>query len=208
MQVDKTIFLFDFDGTITRKELLPEIGKMLGENKQREIAHLTQLAIQGVVPYHENLRNRIEVLKEVPCSEIREIVNNIPVYEEVINFLDQNKENCKIITANLDVWVLEFCSKFGLTVHTSHATELNDRIINVNSISLLDKSEVADYYKKLNPNRLVAIGDGHNDAGMMELADISIASGLTHEPSHSLFQVASHIIYSEKTLCRMLRQLL
>ncbi len=195
------IFLFDFDGTLTRKELLPEIGKKLGSIKSKQIAELTEMAIKGNVPYHENLRRRVEVLKEVPISEVKEIVKNIPLFEELALFVQTHSHRCRIVTANLDVWIEDFCSSLGVKTYMSSAIQKNDYIIQLKNV--INKKEIASKY-----NNVVAIGDGHNDAGMMEVAKVGIACGLLHEPAESLFQVASHISYSEKSLCRILQLLL
>nr|BFD62747.1 hypothetical protein BdHM001_14280 [Bdellovibrio sp. HM001] len=180
---------------------MPEIGKRLGPVKQKQISELTTAAIRGNVPYHENLRRRIDVLKEVPISEVRDIVNSVPLNEELMQFVVENSSRCRVVTANLDVWVASYLDRLGVRYYTSNAVEKDDRIVELRNI--LEKKDIASNY-----DNVVAVGDGHNDAGMLEVAEIGIACGLVHRPASSLFQVATHVTYSEKALCRMLRQLL
>ena len=56
--------------------------------------------------------------------------------------------------------------------------------------------------------KVIFIGDGNNDVEAMRLADISIASGITHKPSPGVLSVADYAIFSEEALCRLLYQLL
>ena len=56
--------------------------------------------------------------------------------------------------------------------------------------------------------KVVFIGDGNNDVEAMRLADVSIASGLTHMPAKSVLSVADYVVFNEEGLCRQLNQLL
>ena len=42
----------------------------------------------------------------------------------------------------------------------------------------------------------------------MRLADVSIASGLTHMPANGVLSVADYLVLNEEGLCRQLNQLL
>ncbi|MBO5441078.1 MAG: phosphoserine phosphatase, partial [Alphaproteobacteria bacterium] len=56
--------------------------------------------------------------------------------------------------------------------------------------------------------QVVFIGVGDNDVEAMRLADISIASGLTHHPAPSVLSIANYLTLNEEGLCRQLNQLL
>jgi magnesium-transporting ATPase (P-type) len=55
---------------------------------------------------------------------------------------------------------------------------------------------------------VVYIGDGNNDMEAMRIADVSIASGLTHYPASSVLSISNYAVFSEESLCRQLYQLL
>ena len=61
---------------------------------------------------------------------------------------------------------------------------------------------------ELEGEKVIFIGDGNNDVEAMRLADIAIASGLTHMPAKSVLSVANYLVFSEEALCRQLNQLL
>lgn len=193
-----TTFLFDLDGTLTKQEMLPAIAAAL--SIEEEIAELTQKTIAGAVPYHESLQHRVRLLSQAPNQLIQEVIRSVPLHEELYAFIREFRDYCYIVTANLDVWVKDYLNDLGLLSYTSIASVRGSHVLSLDVI--LDKRQIAINY----PN-CIAVGDGHNDTGMLEEAAVGIACGLVHEPAPSLFDVASHVVYQESTLCRLLRQL-
>jgi len=98
-----TPFCFDLDGVITAQELLPLIARALG--CEQEIAELTQAAITGVLPFHNALRLRCEMLSAIPIPQVREIVGQVLLHQQIVTFITTHREQCFVITGNLDVWV-------------------------------------------------------------------------------------------------------
>lgn len=193
------VFLFDLDGTLTTKEILPEIAAEIG--MKEELGALTREAIAGRVPYHESLTRRVQLLGKTGNRRIREIIAEVPVQPGILEFMQENRDRCYIVTANLDIWVEDFCRNLGFRSFTSNATADGDHVASLDRI--LDKRIIARGFINA-----VAVGDGHNDAGMLEEAEVGIACGLVHDPAGSLLQVATHAAYDEATLCRLLRLLL
>ncbi|MEK3725843.1 HAD-IB family phosphatase [Paenibacillus sp. FSL H8-0034] len=193
-------FLFDLDGTITQKELLPEIAKEVG--LYQEVYDLTYKTINGMIPFHTSFKQRVELFKSIKISKVREIVNAIPLNPHILNFISENKERCYIVTGNLDVWVNELCDRIGVPSYTSTAMSKDDYIIGLEHI--LDKETVALGFQQ----PFVAIGEGNNDAGMVKNAAIGIAYGGVHSPADSVLACATHAIYDEVRLCQFLKQLL
>jgi HAD superfamily phosphoserine phosphatase-like hydrolase len=197
---EKYNFFFDLDGTITRKEILPEIGKKL--NIYHEIKRLTYQTIRGEIPFHESFLKRVKILSTVPISTIRNIINNIPLNNHILTFIKENASRCYIATGNLDVWIQDLCNTIGVQYFSSIAHYKNDRIIGVKQV--LDKSKIHSLVK----GPYVAIGEGHNDAAMIGKANIGIAFGGVHRPAKTVMDEATHTIYDEKLLCKFLRRLL
>ena len=79
------IFLFDLDSTITRKEILPEISKMV--NKEKEMRKLTEETMNGVLPFKQSFLNRVELLKDTDVSLVNKMVGNIPLNESIVEFI-------------------------------------------------------------------------------------------------------------------------
>ncbi len=195
-------FLFDLDGTLTSKETLPVISKRF--NVQSQIDELTKETIRGGIPFIESFLQRIHILKEFPVSEVRALLSTVPVYSKLLDFIQSNKSDCIIVTGNLREWVSELTAIFGCECVASEGEVVNDRLIRIDKI--VRKEDVVRKYKEAG-EKVVFIGDGNNDAEAMRVADISIASGLTHMPSNSVLAVCDYLVMSEKSLVRQLEQI-
>ncbi len=195
-----SVFLFDLDGTITRNELLPLIGKQIG--LYDELAKLTDDTMQGKIPFDQSFKHRVNLLGRVKLSEVQEIVLDAPCFDELLNWIKQNREKAFIVTGNLDVWVQPWLDKHKLIGFKSES-EFIDKSYSVRKI-LRKESILRNFPDK----RLVMIGDGANDARIMELCDIGIASEMTHKISPILWEHANYVLKDEVLLCRLLTRLL
>lgn len=200
-KLSNMMFLFDLDGTVTKKEILPEIAKEAGIYD--EIKMLTEQTISGKIPFYESFLHRVELFKEMPVSKVRDIISEIPLHEEIVKFIKEYNDRCCIVTGNLDVWVDELCDNISARRLTSKAICHNDKIVKVSYV--LDKGETV---MKHFGDCFVAIGEGNNDAEMIRNARIGIAYGGVHQPATSVLSCATHVIYEEGKLCEFLRQLL
>ena len=192
-------FLFDLDGTITRQEILPEIARAVG--MQDEIAALTRRTMAGELPFESSLRRRVEILSQVPVSEVRRIVAGVEIDPHIVDFLAEHRDRCTIVTGNLDVWIADLVATLGVDCRSSTALVLGDRLIGLTSV--LDKIVVAGDYD----GAICVVGDGYNDLGLMAAADYGVAYGGVHAPAPGLYDVASHAIFDPERLCELLSAL-
>lgn len=196
-------FVFDLDGTITKKETLPLIAEYFGV--QKEITQLTQETIEGNIPFVESFIRRVHILSQISVSGISELLLNVPLYQDIYDFIQQHIDSCVIATGNLDCWTKLLANKMGCECFFSCAEVKDDSVFRLNSI-LRKEQVVFDFQQR--GYKVVFIGDGNNDLEAMRVADVSIATGLTHYPSKSILPVTDYLIFNEKTLCHQLNQLL
>lgn len=201
----KKVYLIDLDSTITRGEILPAIAKKIG--KEKEMKELTEKGMMEDIPFDESLKRRMKIISDIPVSSMNKTILDIPLNNQLVNFIKENKENCYIVSGTVDVLIDELMTKFDMKDHfySSHATVKNDKIVSIDKV--INKSDVARFFKMDKDNKIIAIGDGSNDAKMAEVADLSIAFGGVRKPAPSLVKVANYIANSEEELCDLLKKI-
>ena len=200
--MSRYIFLFDLDSTVTKQEILPTISKRLGIYER--MSELTESTMRGEIPFKQSFLQRVELLKDVPVSEVNEMVSRIQLNNHLVDFIQKNHDRCHIVTGNLDVWIDEVIRKLGMERNTfcSKAIVKNDYIEDV--FNIVDKNAVIG--QMVLP--FVAIGDGNNDAEMIEAAEVGIGYGGVREIAPAVLACASHAIYDEEKLVEFLERLL
>lgn len=196
-------FIFDLDGTVTKQETLPLISKHF--NVQQKIDNLTKETIQGNIPFVESFIQRVYILGKLPINEVADLLEKVELYPEIVNFIKEHREDCVIATGNLGCWVEKLASKIGCCFYNSEGIIKDNKIDKLTKI--LKKENLVERFKN-EGERVVFIGDGNNDVEAMRIADVSIASGLTHMPAKSVLSIANYLVYTEEALCRQLNQLL
>ena len=196
------VFLFDLDATVTKVEILPVLAEQVGlAEKMKE---LTEKTMRGELPFKSSFMSRVGMLSEIPVSRVADIVANIPLNEEIVKFIRENKENCYIVTGNIDAWIEKLIARIGLPMthcFCSTVSVKDDMMASINSV--LDKEMVTKQFVA----PIVAIGDGSNDADMVKMAEVGIGFGGVRPVAYSLMCNATHVIYDEKRLCDFLRTL-
>lgn len=197
----KRIFIFDLDSTITAEEILPKIS--IAVNKVDEMRELTEATMQGEIPFDESFTQRVKLLSEIPVSRVQDIVNDVILNKKIVEFIQKYKEQCYIVTGNLDVWIEKLIKKIGMWEHLfcSQAEVEGDKLLSIKKI--INKKTVSE---KFLPN-LVVIGDGNNDAEMISISKIGIGCGLVREVAPAVKECCQYIIYDELTLYNILIRL-
>ena len=160
--------------------------------------------MRGELPFKQSFLQRVELLKQIPVSEVCELIGEIQLNEPLVEFIRRHQNRCYIVTGNLDLWIEKLIQKLGMEKNTfcSKALVEHDYIQDVSSI--VDKNAVIG--QMVLP--FVAVGDGNNDAEMIEAAEIGIGYGGVREIAPSVLACASHAVYQEQKLVEFLERLI
>lgn len=196
-------FCFDLDGTVTKQEILPLIAKEL--DLHEEISLLTQLTLDGLIPFQNSFKLRVKLLSTIPINIVSKIVEKVLIDEHILDFINKNRENCYIVTGNLDVWIKDLIeSRIQCKFFSSEAENKGNQLIGVKKV--LDKATSIKELRMKYDN-IVAIGDSMNDCSMFEKADIGIAYGGTHNPVNSLVKLSNFVTFDAQSLVKILQNL-
>ena len=199
----RTAFCFDLDGTVTRAEVLPIIAAELG--LAEEIGFLTQMTIRGQIPFEMSFRLRCRLLGEIDVETVARIVEQVPLDPTIAQFIRDRREQCHIVTGNLDVWVRRLASSLGCRVFSSRAEIRDDGRLGALTQVLRKGTAVRELRSQY--DRVVCVGEGFNDLPMFEEADIGIAYGGVHAPAREVVDNAAYLVNRGETLCRLLSTL-
>lgn len=199
----RTAFCFDMDGTITRTELLPCIAAELGIAD--EMATLTRATMDGHIEFEPSFRLRCLLLGQIDPQVIRQVIAAVPLDEDLLRFITGRKEDCFIVTGNLDIWIQPILQRCDCRAFTS-VGEYEEGKLRLKSI--LNKARTLRSIREdMGFARVVAVGDGANDAAMLNQADVGIAYGGVHSAAQTAIHASRYVIHNGNALCNLLRTL-
>jgi HAD superfamily phosphoserine phosphatase-like hydrolase len=193
------IFIFDLDGTITKKEILPELAKKI--SKYRIVKKMTNDAISGKTSFNVNFLERVKILNQLDDNVVDNVVDQIELDTNFLKFIKKNNSKCIIVTQNLDKWIRCIQKKINCPIYSSTAITKNGKVY---VKKILKKEEVL---KKFENKFTVAIGDGMNDYNMLKRADLGILFGKTDVNYKKMINVIDYYSENSKTICQMIQQL-
>ncbi len=200
--MSRYIFLFDLDSTVTKEEILPAVLRKTGILERTSLP--SESTVKGELPFQQSFLQRVDMLKDIPVSEVCQMVSEIPFNKRIVDFIQDNRNRCYIVTENLDVWIRPLIERLVMENHTFCSNALMENHSLQGVINIVDKNAVVS--QMMLP--IVAVGAGNNDAEMIEAAEIGIGYGGVQDVAPSVLECASHVIYDENKLAEFLQRLL
>lgn len=175
----KRTFVFDFDSTFTKVEALdvmvdiaqgnnPTKGKILAE-----IAHITNLGIDGEITFTESLERRIKLLDahkndlETLSDTLKNQVSTSIVRNKA--FFDEHKEDIYIVSAGFKEFIVPVVAEYGIPEDRVYANtfeyDSEGRIVGFDRENILTQHDgKVHVLKSLElEGEIQVIGDGYSD---------------------------------------------
>ncbi len=198
--MEQPVFLFDLDSTVTKAELLPFVAQKTGCCPQMQA--LTEQAMMGQIPFEQSFAARVALLAHLPVARVRSLAAQLPLNRQVVSFIARHRQRCWIATGNLDLWVEALAERLGMQgrCYCSAARLEDGRVAGVKTF--LDKKALVRRFDR----PVVAVGDGDNDAGMIEAAAVGIGFGGVRPIAPAVLRVADYAVYTQEELCTLLER--
>ena len=180
----KKLLVADMDSTIIEQESLDELADEVGCGK--EISQITKQAMEGKLEFEKALTLRVGYLKGTPISTINKVmINRItlsPGARTLISTMRKNNVYTALISGGFTHFTTKIAQELGFNESKANQFEIrNEKLTGVVKPPILGKESKVDFIRTLTEKigissmDVIAVGDGANDIGMLELAGSGIA---------------------------------
>lgn len=180
---EKKLVVFDLDSTLIEVEIIDELAKEAGV--QKEVEELTKKAMNGELSFKEALVERVRLLEGLPVEVLERIYSRIEFTEgarELISALKKAGYKVALVSGSFTYFTNRIKEELGLDYAFGNELEIvNGRLTGRLCGRIIDAEEKARIIEEIamregiSMDRVIAIGDGANDRIMIEKAGLGIA---------------------------------
>ncbi|KAH8426435.1 phosphoserine phosphatase SerB [Aspergillus melleus] len=183
----KRLVVFDMDSTLIRNEVIDEIAKAIGVEKQ--VSEITERAMNGELDFSASLKERVGLLKGVPADiyeKLKSVITIAPGARELCKAL--KTLGCKLAVLSGGFQPLAEWLAGELGIDYAHANHLEvDPVTQTLTGKLVSDHPIIDASQKrallqsiaesngIPISQTVAVGDGANDLLMLHAAGLGVA---------------------------------
>ena len=179
----KRLVVLDMDSTLIRIEVIDELARVAGVGP--EVARITERAMQGEMDYDESLRQRVSLLAGLDVKVLDQIASDLPLTdgaETMVRVLKRLGYKIAVISGGFSRAAEALKRRLGVDYAYSNNLEvaggkLTGRVVGpiVNAQRKAELLETIAQAEGVLLDQVIAVGDGANDALMLERAGLGIA---------------------------------
>jgi len=200
----KKLFMADMDATIVTTETLDELADEAGIKPQ--IAEITQRAMRGELDFHEALRQRVRLIKDLPEEALKRTLDETVISNgahTLLNTLKANNVFTGLVSGGFTYYTNAIADKLGFDINYGNQLDIKDGKLTGEVIDpILDKDSKLEFLNKyvqhnnVSLSDSIAIGDGANDLPMLTAAGL----GIGYQPKPLVRQeIVNCIIHTDLT---------
>jgi phosphoserine phosphatase len=179
----KRVVLLDMDSTLIKEEVIDLLAYKVGVGDQ--VSQITESAMRGEIDFATSLKKRVMLLKGADESIIPEVAKNITLSSgarTLISTLHKFGHKVGVVSGGFSNVIEPLLRELNIDFFKANTLEIQNGKLTGNLLgALVDREAKAEALKEFAKNELVdlsqtiAIGDGANDLGMIEIAGLGIA---------------------------------
>ena len=188
LQVDegrrKKMLLADMDSTMIEQECIDELAAEAGVGPK--VADITARAMNGELDFEQALRERVELLKGLPIGTIQQVYQNritfMPGGEVLIATMRAHKAYAALVSGGFTDFTHPVAEHLGFDEHRANSLLQTDGVLTGEvGLPILGREAKIIALQDISANQglsvrdVLAVGDGANDLGMLQLAGTGVA---------------------------------
>jgi phosphoserine phosphatase len=180
---NRRLFAFDMDSTLIEGEVIDELAKLAGVADQ--VVTITESAMRGEIEFQESFRRRVALLRGLPESSVRGLLNTIPLVagaEQLIATLKMLGYKTAILSGGFTFFAQHLQSRLGIDYVFANDLDMVDGAVSGEvRTPIVDGARKAELLREIagqeniSLDQVVAVGDGANDLPMLGIAGMGIA---------------------------------
>ncbi|QXT40054.1 phosphoserine phosphatase SerB [Gymnodinialimonas ceratoperidinii] len=180
----RKVLLADMDSTIIQQECIDELADEAGFGER--VAAITSRAMNGELDFEAALLERVGLLKGLPESTIATVLERritlMPGGATLLATIKAHGAHCALVSGGFTAFTQAIAEKLGFDEHQANvllaengvltgdvARPIVGRDAKVEALRRITKS------LGIQPDDVLAVGDGANDLGMLQLAGTGVA---------------------------------
>lgn len=180
----RRLICFDMDSTLIQAECIDELAMRAGVGDK--VKAITESAMRGEIDFKESFRQRVELLKGLDASVMREIAETMPITEgaeRLMSVLKRYGYKIAILSGGFTYFGQYLQRKFNIDYMYANELEIGEdgKLTGRYIGDIVDGKRKAELLKliaqveKVDLAQTIAVGDGANDLPMLSIAGLGIA---------------------------------
>ena len=179
----RRLVVFDMDSTLIQAEVIDELAKEAGVGEA--VAAVTKSAMRGEIDFDESLKQRVAKLKGLDASVLGKVAERLQLTEGAETLLLTLKKlgfKTAILSGGFNYFGQYLKQRLGIDYVHANELEIVDGKLTGKVIGpIVNGQRKADLLKSIaqveniQPEQIIAVGDGANDLPMLSVAGLGIA---------------------------------
>ena len=180
----KKILIADMDSTMIGQECIDELAAEVG--LKDKVSDITARAMNGEIAFEPALRERVALLKGLPVEVIAQVIDSritlTPGGRELVATMRANGHYTALVSGGFASFTSVVAAMIGFDENRANILESENGVLSgtvrepiLGKQAKVDALEEIAARLDLDPFDAIAVGDGANDLGMLELAGAGVA---------------------------------